>query len=443
MKKPSRGPSGHGSSPSLQIKLGLESEVESEWSDLAEVRHSVFLKQIPERMPSNHLHHFNHYFALNRELSELYASIALRNFALGLITIFEPIYVFLFFDRELSKTFLFFAAIMAGYGILSPLGAKVISGIGVKHSMLASIIPLFLFYVGLWQIDKFAWIILAVIFLKIFYMILFWPALHMDFARFSSKEKRGREVSQLNVISSISAAISPFFGGLLIFEYGFPIIFWTVLILLFISAIPLFLSREIHERYTDSFEKAFREIFQKKYARKVFVFAAEGIESSTLVQVWPLFLFVAAISYASLGIITSGALILGVIFIVYLGRLTDKADRVKLKNLGAVLNAITWPILIFIRTPLDAFLAHAFHRFTRATLYVPYGSLFYDWASHKNVNRDRFIILREMSLNIVRGLFLAGLAVIFNFTSNLAIAFPIAALFSLAFIFFNDKDKQN
>lgn len=387
-------------------------------------------------MPSNHLHHFWHYFAFNRELSELYASVAIRNFALGLITIFEPIYIFLFFDKSLPQTFLFFAAMTGGYGLLSPLGAKLISKIGVKHAMLLSIPFLFLYYVGLWQIRSFFWVFIAVILLRIFYMAAYWPALHMDFARFSDREKRGRELSQLNVISSLAAAVSPLLGGLLIFKYDYPIVFLIVIILLLVSVIPLFFSREVHERYSDSFLGAFREIFQKKHARKILVFAAEAVESGTLVEVWPIFLFVLSISFASLGIITSGALILGLIFIIYLGRLTDRTDRIKLKNLGAILNALTWPILVFIRTPFDAFLAHLFHRFTRATLYVPYGSIFYDWASREDVNRGRFIILREISLNTTRGIYFAFLAVVFSFTPNLAITFPIAAAVSLLFVLF-------
>lgn len=387
-------------------------------------------------MPSNHLHHFNHFFALNRELSELYIAVAIRNFALALITIFEPIYIFLFFGKNLSDTLLFFAASSIGFGLLVPFGAKIITKIGVKHAMILSVAPLFLYYVGLWQIEKFAWVFIAVVALKIFYMMIFWPAFHMDFARFSDREHRGRELSQLNVVASAAAAVSPFIGGALIFGYGYHIVFTIVLILLFVSIIPLLLSKEFHERYTDSFEKTFREIFQKKHAKKVLVFAAEGVESAVLIHIWPLFLFLLAISYASLGIITSGALILGLFFIIYLGKLSDRTDKRKLKNLGAFLNAIAWPILIFVRTPFDAFLAHIFHRFSRATLYVPYGSLYYDWVGREDANRDRFIVLREVSLNCSRGLFLVFLALIPVFSSNLALAFPIAAIMSFVFWIF-------
>ena len=51
---------------------------------------------------------FHPHLHINRELTELYASSAIRTFAIALIAIFEPIYIYLTFDRSLTRAFLYF-----------------------------------------------------------------------------------------------------------------------------------------------------------------------------------------------------------------------------------------------------------------------------------------------------------------------------------------------
>jgi len=385
-----------------------------------------------------HIHFPHIHYALNRELTELYASIALRQFALGLIVIFEPIYIFLYFSHDISKALLFFGAISLFQGLLSPFSGKIITKIGVKHSMLLSVPFLFSYYFGLWKIEALGGLFFILIIFKILHNLLYWPAFHIDFARFSEKKNRGKQLSYRHIIAALSAAASPFIGGVIIANTnaGYPTLFLIVLTLLFISVFPLFLSKEIHERYTDSFHKAFGEVFQKKYRYKAISFFAQGSEAISHIFIWPIFLFTLTISYSSIGLISSAALFGGVIFSLFLGRLIDKVGRERLLSVGAWLNAFTWPIKMFVHTPIDAFFINTLHQFTRLTAYMPFLTIFYDWSSRDDVNRDRLVILREMTLNTGRGIVLFSFAGLFLFIDNLAVAFPIAAVFSLLMIFF-------
>jgi len=389
-----------------------------------------------------HIHplHFN--YTLNRELTELYASIAIRNFTLGLVAIFEPIYIFLYFSQNLSSTLLYFGAISLLFGLLAPFAGKIITKIGVKHSILLSIPFLFLYYLGLWQIAVLGSFFFVLVLLRVGYNTLYWTAFHIDFARYSESKSRGKQLSYRHVVAALSAAASPLIGGIVLLKFGYPILFAAVLILLFVSVVPLFLSKEIHERYKDSFLKAFKEMFQKKYRGKVITFFAEGGEPIAQIIIWPIFLYILAVSYSAIGMISSVSLFVGVIFAVYLGRLVDSARRERLLAIGSWLNALAWPIKMFVQTPFDAFLANTLHKFTRLTAYMPLGALFYDWTGRRDVNRDRFIILREMVLNISRGLILFIYAAIFLFTNNIALAFPLAGAFSLLLVFFTKGNAK-
>lgn len=374
-------------------------------------------------------------YNFNRELIELYASIGLRNFTIGLIAIFEPIYLFLYFGGDISKTLLYFGIINFLFGICSPFAGKIVTKIGIKHSMLLSVPFLFLYYVGLWNIESLGVFFPALVFLLVMNNLLYWPAFHIGFARFSDKKRRGRQLSHRHIIAALSAAASPVVGGIILVQTGYPTLFGIVLVLLFISTVPLFLSKEVHEHYTDSFQKAFREMFQKKFLNKTIAFLGEAGEDFAHLYVWPIFLYVLAVQYSSIGVITSVALFAGLAFALYLGRLIDKMGPARLLSIGSWLNAFTWPIKIFVATPASAFVVHTFHQFTRLLVLLPFGALFYDWVSREEVNRDRFTILREMVLNVGRGLMLFFFAGVFLFTDTIAIVFPVAGAFSLLLMF--------
>ena len=105
-------------------------------------------------MSGHYDEHEQHFlFGINRELTELYASMAIRNFALSLIVIFEPIYLYLFFERSLPHTLIYFGLAALVTGLAAPFGAKIVARIGIKHTMLLSVPFIFIYYIGLWQIN--------------------------------------------------------------------------------------------------------------------------------------------------------------------------------------------------------------------------------------------------------------------------------------------------
>lgn len=387
-----------------------------------------------------HIPHFP--LVLNRELAQLYASIALRNFTLGLIAIFVPIYIFLFFSQDISKTFLFFGTIGFFQGVLSPLAGKIIAKIGVKHSMLSSVPVIFMYYLGLWQIEALGGFFFILIPIVVLHNLLYWPAFHIGFSRFSEERSRGKQLSYRHLVAALASSLAPLIGGLILVKFGYPALFAIVLILLFSSIFPLFLSQEVHETFTDSFQKAYREVFQKKYKNKAVALFAEGAEGMIHITIWPIFLYILSVSYSSIGIISSVALFAGLLFALYMGRLIDKMGHGKYLALGAWLNALTWPIKMFAHTPLDAFLVHTMHQFTRLSAYMPFSTLFYDWTARHDANRDRFVIFREMTHNIGGGVVMFFFAGLFLFTENIALAFPVAGVFALLMTLFTKGTKE-
>ena len=137
--------------------------------------------------------------------------------------------------------------------------------IGIKKSMILSH-PFFVgFYICLLFLETpLFWLFLLAIISKVIGMILFWPAFHTDFSRFSKQTQQGKEVGRLNFVCLFPGILAPFFGGVIIGQFGYPTLFVVILCLLFASAIPLFLSKEFYQIYTDSYKKVLERIKKKK-----------------------------------------------------------------------------------------------------------------------------------------------------------------------------------
>lgn len=378
-------------------------------------------------------HYF--YYLLKRRANQFFISIAIRKLALGMVVIFEPIYLYLYFGNSLPLTLLYFGAIFGIYGLLAVYGGKIMAKIGLKHSILYSHFFYFGYYLTLFFLNLHFLLIPLAIILRGLGRTLFWPPFHTDFVRFSQQDHRGKEVGKLNIASFGPVIVAPILGGIILGTFGYKVLFLVILVVLLTSAVPLFLSEETHEVYTDSYEKAWGRIFRKKNRKSTLAFATYAMESGIGRFLWPLFMFIIAIGYEAMGGIGSFALAISVIFAYYLGRITDTMRRSKLLDIGSGLTSLAWVIKIFVATPFDALLARAFYRICRTSAAVPYKTIFYDKADLKGPKADEFIIYRAIVVNISRLFLFMILAGIFVVVPNIKIAFVSAAVLSLGFMF--------
>lgn len=384
--------------------------------------------------------YFLHYL-LKREATQFFTSIAIRYLAIGMILIFEPIYIYFYFGKSLSLALLFFGIIHGLYGVLVVYGGKIMAKIGLKHSMLFSNFFFFGYYICLFFLPQSFILIPFAIILKAFGMTFFWPAFHTDFARFSEKDHRGMEVGKMNIAILAPVIISPIIGGWVLTVFNYPVLFVLVILVLLASAIPLFLSREVHEIYTDSYEKAWSRIFKKENRNTSLAFAFNGMEVAMNFYLWPLFMAILAIQYSVMGWITSISLMFSALFILYIGKITDSGNRFKLLNIGSFLTSIAWIIKYFVVTPFGVFLSHILYGICRSAAGIPFQTILYDKAALKGAEADEFIIYREIILNISRFFLFIALAIFFFFIPKINLAFLLAAVFSLGFMLLGSPPK--
>src|SRR3989338_1500856 len=134
-------------------------------------------------------HYFEYFF--RRDVTKLYLAFAIRNFALGMVLLFEPVYLYLYFGKSIPMALVFFAVMFGGFGLLSPFGGKIMTKIGTTKTILISLFFYFAYYLALFFFPVSFWFVPLSIVFAIIAMTLFWPSFHVDFARFSSQKTRG------------------------------------------------------------------------------------------------------------------------------------------------------------------------------------------------------------------------------------------------------------
>src|SRR5207247_1058254 len=152
---------------------------------------------------------------LSTQLEELYMSVAIMEFAVAAISLFEPIYLWTLGYRVPQIAF-FYLIVYVAYYPLVPLGGKFVAKFGHERSILISTFFYVGYYVALisirWHPSLFALAPILFALQKTFY----WPAYHFDFIRFSAREERGREFSGLWSLSTMMAVLGPIAGGFLV-----------------------------------------------------------------------------------------------------------------------------------------------------------------------------------------------------------------------------------
>ncbi|MDF1497869.1 MAG: MFS transporter [Patescibacteria group bacterium] len=346
-------------------------------------------------------HYLKH--SLRNEISELYTSVAIKNFAFSMIAIFEPVYLYKLYN-SLSIVFLYYLVAYIIYFFAIPLGAKAAAKYGFEHCIFYSIPFAILYFLALSQLPNYGFLIVfAIIFLNI-YKALFWPAYHTDFAHYSSKGYKGRELGTLSLISTIVTIIGPVIGGIILSKFGFETLFIVVSLISLISVIPLFITREKFEPHIFSYKQAFNRFLKpyNQYKRKNSIaYFGYGEEIISAVA-WPIFIFLLIEKFYLIGLLMTVVVLFASISCLYVGKLSDtleKEGRRKLFFSSTIFYAITWFLRPFVVNWLGILLIDFISKGLRPGIYYPLLTFVYTGGGN-NRGFLKYTVFYEMSLTV-------------------------------------------
>lgn len=382
-----------------------------------------------------------HYLSqtVRHEISELFYSTAIADFAIAVISLFEPIFLYSVLHFPLKLVLLFMGAIYAFYIILIPWGAKVSSRYGYKHAILFSIPFQILYWLFLFgSKDYFTLIYWA----PLFYAIekaLFWPAFHASVARFARHGQRGREFSILYAIINLVTILGPFLGGFLLERFGFWATFFAGSGLYACSFIPLFLTKEVFVPKLYQFRDTWQ--LYKNSPKKFLGYMGFG-EELLVLNIWPIFIFIiVGANYESTGGLVTIATLVATVLALYVGKISDLYSKRVLIKIGAFFYFLVWLARLVANNFWNVFFIDSLSRTSKDLVFIPLSTVTYERAEANHVLP--YVVFFEQSLSVGKflsamlGIGIIGIAGLFGFSLNaqFMILFILAGLFSLLYMF--------
>ena len=356
--------------------------------------------------------------------------------ASSLIGLFLPIFLFEFFHQSIQAVLLFY---LLNELIKLPFfvpGAKLFSKIGLTKSMMIGVFGLIIFYFTFYllgqsvQVSPYVLMGIGIMGLLLT-TTLYWSPFHIDFAEFSTKEKRGRQVSILFMVQELIGVIGPIVSGLLILKYGYTMSFMLGLVLVTSSLIPLFFLPKQTVQYEFGYWQTFKELFSKRFRPMSVSMMAFGAESMIGAIVWPIFLYtVFKGNYLDIGFFSALIVIITLLLQLFVGKEIDKFSARRMLHLGTIMYALGWIWKGFVQTVTGVFAASTFHSFGSIFLQTPMDALAYEQAADAGHYIDEYTVLREMSLNIGRILIVLFLMIL-SLRFSITLSFFAAAFISL------------
>lgn len=373
------------------------------------------------------------YPKFSSDILSLFSNQLFYGFAAGMVGLFLPIFLFERFNRSVQNVLLFYIISFILFGLFVPLGARVMSEIGLKKTMILAIPCLAGYYFFLYYFGKVEYLIflgLALLGITLF-RILYWTPYHVNFVEFTNPRARGRQLAFFFSLLLLVGVITPLLAGFTIDRFGFNTLFILATVITVFSILPLFLIRPTREKYSFSYFQTFKELVKKGNRRTFLAFGADGAESVIPLVIWPIFIFqILKENYVSVGIISGAIILVSVLLQLAMGTLSDKTKKRPLIRFGSALYAIGWGIKMLVSSTFQIFIVSTYHSFSGIIRGTPFVTLMYEQMDDSGRYLDEYTVLREVALNVGRIVMLILCFLLLSFV-GLIWTFIFAAIASL------------
>jgi len=342
---------------------------------------------------------FEKIFGLNMTgpATELMVASVILNFGVGMVQLFEPIYLYQK-GFGIPSILLFYFGVYLIYFVLLPLGGKFAQRFGYEHAIFYSI-PFWILYFGaLAFVGLTPWMIYAAMLMLALSKTLYWPGYHGEFSRYGENFERGREISGVLVVENLAMILGPLIGGIILTVANFQVLFFVASIIMILSTLPLMITAETFLPKFFPYFEMFKLIIDKRLSPFVITNIGFGEDFFTLVM-WPMFIYLALSqsTFFTGALVSVSTLVMAVAFL-YIGRLDDRIGARAILKIGTIITFFVWLMRVFIKMPLSVFAADSLGRISRGLIYIPLIGMVYEYGRKNAVMRTAVIL--EMSLSL-------------------------------------------
>jgi len=388
--------------------------------------------------------HFNshhvqrpHYFEGNVSggFKRLLANRVITNIGTGLFSVFLPIFLYITLGKSLQYVALYYLSTYVFSLILVSTIPQSFNKFGFRKALQISTLIGALYYLAVFLLnaDNFWFILPIMSFLLAFWRFLYWIPYNIDFAKFTSKKDRGKELGLMEAGISLVGIVTPLIAGLIISRFGFNPLFFIGIIIFILSLIPLIKIPATNESFSWDRKSFLKKAFDKKNRKLALFFTLDGAESRIAAFVWPIFVYeLLQGNYLEIGIISTLVVTTTMILQLLAGKIVDKKEG-KLIKAGGFFYATGWFLKIFAATAFHVFVFDAFHSFMKVFYRIPLDTLVFETAFNQKHLIDEFNVFRQFWLFV--GSILMSLLVIVaaSLTNSISLIF-ISGMIAVFFI---------
>lgn len=375
----------------------------------------------------------------------LYVGKTIVLIATALLGIFLPIFLYDLFGQDLRMTVVYYGVGYLLYGLTVSFGARFLNDFGFRRALRISVLLGAAFYTIFYFIntENARYLIPLSVLVIVFFRLFYWVPYHVDFAKFTNKKDRGRQVSVLNASYLAAGVFIPLISGYIISHFGFDVLFLIAIILYLVSGIPYLTIPRTREKFSWGFLETWKQFFSRKRRKIVLAYMADGAENVVGIVIWPIFIYqllngdyfqVGAISTFIVGV-TVGAQLL-------LGKKMDENDSKKdALKWGSFLYSAGWVVKIFITTAFHIFMVGAYHSVAKIFLRTPFDALTYEIAADQGHFVDEFTVLHEIAISFGRTLMVI-LIIAASFYLAIQWTFILAAVSAIVFNLLSERQER-
>jgi hypothetical protein len=277
----------------------------------------------------HHLGYHFHRHHWNIEVVEYYAYQTLYQIAYATLSLYLPIYL-LNLGYALREVVLWFVINELWFVLFTPFSGRIIQALGLKRSIALKLpaLALFFFFVqrlsGDFRMDL--PFLAAILAMRAFAKSPADMAEDLFYAKYVLKKAEGKIIASVKILMVAAGIASPLVGGVITYFFGFDALFTSGLILILISAIPLFLTPDRHFRCSYTSVDITRFPLRKLKRSYLVAEIAAGLPDTLMWIMWPLFMYFVVKNTADIGALVSGSMLLSIVVSYYIGKRVDERD---------------------------------------------------------------------------------------------------------------------
>lgn len=332
----------------------------------------------------------------NREMTELYLAIFIKNLAHSLVLLFIPIFLYSL-NFSIRAIAFFYVFEFLGVVLATPLGLWLNYKLGVKKTMFLGDVLFIAYLFSLTTLKAFGAPAALPILLFAFSGGLFWAAYQVDFTRSADRRAEGQNLSVVKSIILVASALGPFIGSMVIVNASFATSFMVAAALSLLACVPLFLSADFKEKKPNFSWGRLRRADKPDKAISYVGYGAIQLATETF---WPLYMYVLLQSVLEVGTVFTLTTIVMVIFILWFGR---RVDRKPVESLvaGVVLHAPSWILRLLLVTPFGFFFSSLYGQLSYHLLDTAYEKVVYTEAE-ESTDRSNYFFFRQLWIGVGR-----------------------------------------